>query len=71
MSATVHNIGTPRAFGHALGETGFAYVSPYVRGTPENEAFLKGFFEGDEARHNPVGIIEPDPPKQTGGLKGA
>lgn len=60
MTATVNNIGTPRAFGHALGLTGFTYSTPYARGTPENDAFLKGFFEGDEARHNPVGIIKPD-----------
>lgn len=60
MSATLNNIGTPRAFGHALGLTGHNYVTPYSRGTLEYEDFIKGFFEGNEARSNPPGIFKPD-----------
>lgn len=64
--ADLHNIGTPRALGQAVGARGARYVNPYPSFSPAAERFTTGYFEGELSRENPIPIIAPEPPTEDG-----
>lgn len=62
MTATLHNIGTPRAFGHAVALGGYPYINPYPANSKPYSQWTTGYFEGDDARYHSNVIIPPDEP---------